>query len=172
MIVVKFMRKIFCKICDIKFSTESKFQLVCSDQCRSVSYKRSRDKYKKSEKGVATAKRWNMNPKKKEIHKKHMDKPEAKAKATARILRLTKTVPYYRQMKRLKDSKAYKELRREMLIKFGICFNCHSEDDLTIDHIIPMSMGGAHEIDNLQVLCRSCNSRKKQDTIRYELPKM
>lgn len=166
------MRKIFCRICDIEFSTESKFQLICSDECRDLSRRKSHQKYKQTDKGEESRRRWALNPKRKDIHKRHMAKPEAKAKATARILRLTKTVPYYRQLKRLKDSKAYQELRQEMIVKFGMCFNCHSEEDLTIDHIVPMSIGGKHEIENLQVLCRSCNSRKKQEVIRYELPKM
>jgi HNH endonuclease len=30
----------------------------------------------------------------------------------------------------------------------------------TLDHIVPMSMGGGHTWDNLQCLCRACNSKK------------
>jgi hypothetical protein len=40
------------------------------------------------------------------------------------------------------------------------CIRCGSTDDLTIDHKHPRVLGGGHAEDNLQVLCRSCNSRK------------
>lgn len=40
------------------------------------------------------------------------------------------------------------------------CVYCGSTDDLTLDHIHPFSLGGADVSDNLQTLCRSCNSRK------------
>jgi len=47
-----------------------------------------------------------------------------------------------------------------------ICKECgrtldKDDRDLTIDHIIPQKYGGTNSALNLQVLCRSCNSRKK-----------
>ena len=35
----------------------------------------------------------------------------------------------------------------------------HAADDLTADHIVPVAAGGS-ESGELQVLCRSCNSRR------------
>lgn len=40
------------------------------------------------------------------------------------------------------------------------CKHCGSRKNLSIDHIHPESKGGATELDNLQTLCKPCNSRK------------
>jgi 5-methylcytosine-specific restriction endonuclease McrA len=40
------------------------------------------------------------------------------------------------------------------------CMECHTMDDLTVDHIVPVILGGKTNPDNLQTLCRVCNSRK------------
>jgi len=52
------------------------------------------------------------------------------------------------------------------------CPHCGGEfsDELppTIDHIVPLNRGGQHVRDNVQALCMSCNSRKK-DSLEEEL---
>lgn len=42
----------------------------------------------------------------------------------------------------------------------GACVRCGATDDLALDHIHPFSKGGPDTVANLQVLCRSCNSKK------------
>lgn len=43
----------------------------------------------------------------------------------------------------------------------NVCPDCGARtQDLTVDHIRPIARGGSHELTNLRVLCRSCNSRK------------
>ena len=54
---------------------------------------------------------------------------------------------------------------RQILLKNAIyCVECRGvglpEDPLTVDHIVPLSKGGTNDLANLQVLHRSCNSRK------------
>ena len=40
------------------------------------------------------------------------------------------------------------------------CRSCGAAEGLTIDHIVPRSRGGLNGMENLQTLCRPCNSRK------------
>ena len=40
------------------------------------------------------------------------------------------------------------------------CLCCGAGERLTADHVIPLACGGRNEIDNLQLLCKVCNSRK------------
>lgn len=40
------------------------------------------------------------------------------------------------------------------------CKQCGTRRNLTVDHIFPESKGGELTMDNLQTLCKSCNSKK------------
>jgi DNA-directed RNA polymerase subunit RPC12/RpoP len=40
------------------------------------------------------------------------------------------------------------------------CVTCGAHIDLTVDHIVPESKGGPTTLENLQTMCRSCNSKK------------
>ena len=44
------------------------------------------------------------------------------------------------------------------------CQSCNKtqlETQLTIDHIIPLALGGQNDISNLQTLCCNCNRQKQ-----------
>lgn len=49
----------------------------------------------------------------------------------------------------------------------GVCNGCRITfpfQNFTIDHVVPQSKGGTDHIDNLQLLCAACNSKKGNRT--------
>lgn len=54
--------------------------------------------------------------------------------------------------------------------KFGnVCLDCGESKPLTVDHIIPVSKNGTSDIGNIQPLCLSCNSAKRDKIIDFRL---
>lgn len=58
---------------------------------------------------------------------------------------------------------------RLVLEKYGNkCLCCgKSGIKLTMDHVVPLSIGGLHDVGNIQPLCLSCNSKKHIKIIDY-----
>ncbi len=61
-----------------------------------------------------------------------------------------------------------KELRKtpyfQELLRRGVCHYCGKhfpQEELTLDHIVPVARGGRSTRGNLVVACRSCNQAKK-----------
>jgi HNH endonuclease len=53
------------------------------------------------------------------------------------------------------------ELRRAVFERDGgRCVECDSSFDLQYDHVLPVALGGATTLENLQLLCADCNRRK------------
>lgn len=63
----------------------------------------------------------------------------------------------YTKIKRDKSMKYKNQLR---LRDGEVCKNCGAMEDLTIDHVTPLSKGGSTELHNLQFLCNDCNNKK------------
>ena len=62
---------------------------------------------------------------------------------------------------RKKESKKNNKKALEILLQTtDCCANCGTKTNLTLDHKIPLKHGGENTIDNYQVLCKSCNSKK------------
>jgi 5-methylcytosine-specific restriction protein A len=50
----------------------------------------------------------------------------------------------------------------------GVCYHCEGKfarEELTMDHLIPLSRGGKSNKKNIVVSCKQCNSLKKNLTV-------
>jgi hypothetical protein len=60
-----------------------------------------------------------------------------------------------------------KKIRQFIFNRDKKCLKCGSENKLQIDHITPISKGGENKISNLQTLCATCNSKKRDNFKDY-----
>lgn len=54
----------------------------------------------------------------------------------------------------------------------GYCQRCGSTENLTKEHIVPLSRGGKNNLENLSVLCQGCNEQKGSRKIPNYIPSM
>lgn len=67
----------------------------------------------------------------------------------------------YRARKAQAEGSHTLEQWQELLSFFdGICPACGKKRKLTLDHIVPLNKNGSDYIDNIQPLCKRCNSAK------------
>lgn len=60
-----------------------------------------------------------------------------------------------------KPIRQYQKILNQLLKKYNFrCVDCGTSKNLTIDHVRPISKGGTDKFKNLQILCKSCNSKK------------
>ena len=82
-------------------------------------------------------------------------------KVFAEIIREEIGSPDYEPAKHYPKQKIGSAIRTQVFERdMYRCKECGDHRDLTVDHIIPESRGGAHELENFQTLCRMCNSKK------------
>ena len=59
-------------------------------------------------------------------------------------------------------------IRLAVFKKHGkVCLACGSKNEISLDHVVPVCRGGWNSVNNLQPLCRSCNSKKGKKIIDY-----
>jgi hypothetical protein len=57
--------------------------------------------------------------------------------------------------------KEYRKHKDDVFRRDGFnCVYCYRTEDLSLDHIVPFSLGGSDSIENLVCCCRKCNSSK------------
>jgi|GEM_PF-2066688 len=90
------------------------------------------------------------------------DAPMAGAYLNALARAANRTISITRESETLDERRRIpKEAKHEVWIRDqGKCVECGAEDYLEYDHVIPVSRGGANSANNIQLLCRRCNSYK------------
>jgi len=61
----------------------------------------------------------------------------------------------------------WEDMKRKYKYSCVCCGRSEPIVKLTTDHIIPISGGGTNTIDNIQPLCKNCNSHKHKKIIKY-----
>jgi 5-methylcytosine-specific restriction endonuclease McrA len=92
-----------------------------------------------------------------------------KQRQKARVIKKKKQVveKYLTQLSKSSPRRIPTQVRREAFARDnGRCAICGSTVDLQYDHIVPYAKGGSSLTEeNVQLLCRSCNAKKKAKII-------
>jgi 5-methylcytosine-specific restriction endonuclease McrA len=180
-----------CYLCD-KYKSVEEFRKG-RNQCRDCVKERGRKNYiEKKDNYIARAKKWaEGNPeKRREIARNWVYRNKEKLGATARDwysnnkerskenLRIwRKNHPEQVRIQKINRRAIERNAVGEITLRewvdlrerFGnICLCCRRDDVIiTLDHVVPLILGGANEISNVQPLCGSCNSKKGSKDTDY-----
>lgn len=135
----------------------------------------TRKKMSLSAKGVIGAeKRWEGHKKVSGQYKYYYDKQVRNERQRKwRLVNKEKFLFYKKQREIKKRTNGFHSLEDWENLKFtygNMCLCCKQTEPkirLTEDHIVPISRGGSNNIENIQPLCVSCNSRKYTKEIDY-----
>lgn len=60
------------------------------------------------------------------------------------------------------DELTWKQLKKRVYKRYGRkCYLCRVNPGVTMDHRIPVALGGKTDVENLRPCCRACNAWKK-----------
>lgn len=182
-----------CKECGAKFTTNQKQQTYCSRKCS----ERSEAKRQKERATIARLENWKANPLVCKQCGVYFVKKDGKQKYCSRECRCRwNNENKSRELLAKRDLKRYhtmmgnghydrsisvKSLVERAGLKCGICgeftdMGDHyfkngtfiaGENYPSVDHILPISKGGTHTWDNVQLAHRRCNTKKK-DKLSYK----
>ena len=63
----------------------------------------------------------------------------------------------------------WNKLKKQYAFTCPSCLKQEPEVRLTQDHIVPISLGGSDDIQNIQPLCKRCNCKKNTKIIKYNI---
>ncbi len=64
------------------------------------------------------------------------------------------------------DSSRWNKIRQQIFLRDNFCcIWCGTNQNLTVDHIKELSMGGTNQLDNLRTLCKDCHEKRHNKKI-------
>lgn len=74
---------------------------------------------------------------------------------------------FYKRKRALKKNMPIEFLSKILIAQNNLCFFCESslKEYKAIEHLTPVSKGGDNDVFNLVYSCKSCNSKKRQNTL-------
>lgn len=134
--------------------------------------------YNKSGKRKASLKKWQQSNKEKLYFKNKVWRKNNPTKVKELKIKWNKANPdkvsAMKAKYKHKRRAAIKDGRRndlttkqicELKTRYTRCMLCDSCDNLTIEHFIPISMGGENTLDNIGIFCSFCNNQKNNKTL-------
>ncbi|BAY99691.1 HNH endonuclease [Tolypothrix tenuis PCC 7101] len=62
------------------------------------------------------------------------------------------------------NTKQKQSKKNQLIVLYGSycwwCGNCMTQDKLTLEHLMPKSLGGTNSLENLRLACFSCNNNR------------
>lgn len=133
---------------------------------------------------------WEMNPLKrlemrKKYYEKYKERYKGKYKAYYKTYQISGWARWHKRHPEIKKAHYANRRAQELAMKGSFtplewkelvekydhrCLWCGKQEpeiELTVDHIVPVSLNGTNYIDNIQPLCRQCNSRKNTKIIDF-----
>ncbi len=183
-----------CEYCKVQYAEKRNFQRFCSPNCQNKNWfeehpgKRAeydRAKYKKNKESiiirVSAWRKKNLDKTRKYFVDWVLRNPEkAKISGIARTKKWhdkhplkVRAIKLERRCRLSGNGGNYTPEEWQGLLdkSNGSCLMCRQPvgiKKLTVDHILPVSLGGTNFVNNLQPLCHSCNAKKHTKVLRFD----